>query len=332
MTIDPSLIERANLLHFDSVVCDGHCDTLGDVLNGVRSLGERSTLGHIDLPRLKAGGVTAQIFACYVPIHEQRRGTATYALKLVDAFHESLTANPDDLLLATGAADIRRAKTGGKIAGILGLEGAESLEGSIELLRTFHRLGVRNIGLTWNFRNELADGVSEGGHARGLTPFGFQAIEACNELGIMIDIAHLAPAGVADVLAASKQPIIASHSNARALCDHIRNLTDAQIEAVAAGGGLIAATFVNAFLHTPWQDATIEHLLDHIDYLLKVAGPDHVMVGSDFDGATMPQGITDATDYPKLTAGMLARGHDELTIRQVLGENFLRVFEQVTGR
>lgn len=322
----------ARTLHFDSIVVDGHCDTLGHVAQGVRTLGERSDRGHVDLPRLREGGVTAQVFACFVPVHEYRHGATRHALQRLDALHQSIASHPDELLLATGAADIRRAKTEGKVAAIVGLEGAEPLEGSLEVLRCFHRLGVRNLGLTWNFRNEAADGVMEGRDAKGLTPFGFQVVEECARLGIMIDVSHLSSRGLRDVLEASRQPIIASHSNARALFDHFRNLTDAQVRAIVDRGGLIGATFAAVFLKRPYEDADIEYVLHHIDYLVQLAGPDHVMIGSDFDGAEMPRGLEDVTHYPALTAGMLDRGHDEATIRKVLGLNFLRVFEQVTGR
>ena len=319
-------------LHFDAIVVDGHCDTLGDVLEGKRALAERSSLGHVDLPRLREGGVTAQIFACFVPVHEYHRSATRYALRMLDGLQEAIAAHPDELLLATGAGDIRRAKAEGKIAGILGLEGAEPLGDSLAVLRSFHRLGVRVLGLTWNFRNDVADGVMEGRTAQGLSPFGRQVVAECNRLGILIDVSHLAPAGLEDVLQVSQQPVIASHSNARGLHDHSRNLSDGQIEAIASRGGLVGVTFVDAFLHRPAGEATIEHVLDQIDYLLRVAGPEHVMIGSDFDGADMPQGLEDATRYPALGAGMLARGHAEAVIRNVLGLNFLRVFEQVTGR
>lgn len=326
MSVDP------RTLHFDAIVVDGHCDTLGDVLAGKRTLAERSALGHVDLPRLREGGVTAQIFACFTPIHEYHRGATRYGLAMVDALHQAIDAHPNELLLATGAGDIRRAKAEGKIAAILGLEGAEPLGDSLATLRTFYRLGMRVLGLTWNFRNAVADGVMEGATALGLSPFGVQVIEECNRLGVLIDVSHLAPAGLEDLLRISQQPVIASHSNARALCDHARNLTDAQIEAIVSRGGLVGVTFVDAFLHQPAGEATIEHALDHIDYLLRVAGPEHVMVGSDFDGATMPQGLEDATCYPALTAGMVARSHSAAVIRGVLGQNFLRVFEEVVGR
>lgn len=322
----------AQELHFDALVCDGHCDTLGDILDGVRRLDEHSTQGHVDLPRLRAGGVTAQVFACYVPISEYRTGATRHALQRLDGLHETLARCPSALRLATGADDIRQAKTNGQIAGLLGLEGAEPLAGSIEVLRCFFRLGVRVLGLTWNYRNEVADGVHDSSD-RGLTPFGVRVIEECNRLGIMIDVSHLSPAGLEHVLAVSQQPIIASHSNARALCDHIRNLTDAQISAIAARGGLIGATFVPIFLTAPEENASLTHVLDQLDYLIRLAGPDHVMIGSDFDGIRFaPQGLEDASRYPAITAGMMARGHDENTIRKVLGLNFLRVFETVAGR
>ena len=321
-----------NTLHFDSIVFDAHCDTLGDVLEGKRTLTERSQEGHIDLPRLRAGGVTAQLFACFVPIEEYHRSATRHAMQRLDMLHQAIESHPDEILLATGAADIRRAKAEGKIAGILGLEGAEPLGDSIEVLRCFYRLGVRNLGLTWNFRNDTADGVMEGSNARGLSQFGFRVVEECNRLGIIVDVSHLAAAGVRDVLQVSQQPVIASHSNARTLFDHYRNLTDAQIAGIVAGGGLIGVTFVTDFLCNPPGEATIEHVLGQIDYLVRTAGPNHVTLGSDFDGATMPKGLEDATCYPALTAGMAAHGHSEETIRKVLGLNFLRVFEEVTGR
>lgn len=321
-------------LHNNAIVVDGHCDTLGDVLEGLRGLGERSPLGQVDLPRLKEGGVTAQIFACFVPVDQYRHGATKHALQRMDMFFQALEAYPNTLTLATSAADIRKAKRAGKIAGILGLEGAEPIEDSIELLHAFYRLGVRNLGLTWNFRNDVADGVFEGESARGLTRFGVKVIEACNRLGILIDVSHLSAAGLEDVLRVSQHPIIASHSNAAAVCNNVRNLTDEQIEAIAGRGGLIGVTFVPSFLTQPYRAATIDHILDHVDYLVKKAGADHVMLGSDFDGmgTVVPKGMEDATRFPALTAGMLARGHSEQTVRKILGLNFLRVFESVVGK
>ncbi|HIQ05310.1 MAG TPA: membrane dipeptidase, partial [Anaerolineae bacterium] len=323
-----------NTLHYDCIVFDAHCDALNDVLAGTRQLGERSQLGEVDIPRLREGGVTAQIFACWVPVEFQAHSATRHALQLVDAFYRELEANPDTLMLALTSDDILRAKAEGRVAGILGLEGAEALDGSIELLRIFHRLGLRNLGLAWNYRNAACDGVMVARSRGGLTPFGEKLVRECNRLGIMIDVAHVAPVGVEDVLALSEQPVICSHANAYALCPNGRNLTDAQIEAIAANGGVIGATFVREFISPDSQEASLERFLDHVDHLVKIAGVDHVGLGSDFDGLGLdgpPDGMEDVTSYPLVTAGLLTRGYDERSIRKIMGENLLRIFRSVCG-
>jgi membrane dipeptidase len=319
-------------LHFDAIVIDGHCDSIGDQLEHDRWLGDRSDRGHIDLPRLREGGVDVQFFACYVPKPYQRHGAATHALERLDQLHLLAEALPDQFVLARCTDDILRAKAEGKIAGVAGLEGAEALDASIGVLRQFHRLGLRNLGLAWNNRNAACDGVAESRTNGGLTEFGVQVVEECNRLGIILDVSHLSPAGIADVLAVSQQPIIASHSNARALCDHRRNLTDAQIEAIAAGGGVIGVTFVDAFLNNQNPKvASLNDIIANIEHMLAVVGPDHVALGSDFDGWSMAQVMKDATCYPLITQRLVERGHDAITIRKVLGENLLRIIRTVLG-
>lgn len=320
-------------LHYDALIFDAHCDTLGEVLAGVRRLGERSDQGHSDLPRMREAGICGQIFACFVPEPYQRHGATRHALQRVDTFYREMEANPDILVLATSAADIEEAKQAGKVAGVLGLEGAEALDGSIEVLRCFYRLGVRNLGLAWDYRNAACDGVKVGGRPGGLTAFGVQVVKECNRLGIMIDVSHLAEPGLRDVLAVSEQPVIASHSNARALCDHVRNLSDAQLEAIAANGGVVCATFVPWFIRDPWQGASLDDFLKHIDHMVAVMGIDHVGLGSDFDGYEQGNlvGMEDVTRLPALTAGLLARGYEATAIRKILGGNLLRVFRQVVG-
>ncbi|MFZ1752808.1 MAG: dipeptidase [Caldilineaceae bacterium] len=320
----------SNSLHFDALVIDGHCDTIGEQLSGKRWLGDRSDEGHIDLPRLREGGVDAQFFACYVPVPYQRHGAATHALARLDQLHLLAEHLPDQLVIARTTDDIRQAKAEGKIAAIAGLEGAEALDGEIGLLRQFYRLGVRNLGLAWNFRNAACDGVSERRSGGGLTEFGVAVVQECNRLGILLDVSHLAPAGLEDVLALSEDPIIASHSNAFALCDHPRNLTDSQLTEIAAKGGVIGVTFVNAFLRRAQPEtATIAHVIDHLDYMLALVGEDHVAIGSDFDGCTPPSDLNDTTAYPRITALLQERGYADVTIRKILGENFMRVFERV---
>jgi membrane dipeptidase len=239
------------------------------------------------------------------------------------------------MLLATQVADIHQAKAEGKVAGILGIEGGEALEGDIAVLRTVYRLGVRLITLTWSRRNAIADGVFEARTGGGLSRFGVEVVREMNRLGMLVDVAHLAPAGVRDVLALSQAPVIASHANSREVCDHRRNLTDKQARGIAQGGGLIGVTFVPPFVDP--RKASLERLLDHIEHLLNVVGENHVGLGSDFDGFGFgdPKGqfhdLPDVSTMPRLTAGMLRRGLSERVVEKVLGGNFVRVFEEVVG-
>ncbi|MBE2240862.1 MAG: dipeptidase [Caldilineaceae bacterium] len=319
-------------LHFDALVIDGHCDSIGNQLEQGRWLGDRSDAGHVDLPRLREGGIDVQFFACYVPTPYQRHGAVTHALERFDQLHLLAEHLPDQFVLARRADDILRAKAEGKIAGIAGLEGAEALDASIGVLRQFHRLGLRNLGLAWNNRNAACDGVAESRTNGGLTEFGVKVVAECNRLGIILDVSHLAPAGVTDVLTVSEQPIIASHSNARALCDHPRNLTAAQLEAIAGKGGVIGVTFVDAFLNrADPQAASLDDVVANIEYMLGVVGPDHVALGSDFDGWTLPKELKDATCYPLITQKLVERGHHPSVIRKILGENLLRVMRAVLG-
>ncbi|MFQ5611996.1 MAG: dipeptidase [Anaerolineae bacterium] len=328
-------------IHAGSIIFDGHCDTLLALREGRRRLGQRVEANpqgsirdaqHLDLPRLIEGGVTAQIFACFVRQPFLPADATNEALRLIDAFYLALEENPDSLLLATTAAGVERAKAEGKVAGILSLEGAEALEGELAPLRMFYRLGVRALGLTWNWRNQAADGLSESRTGGGLTEFGLELVKEANRLGIILDIAHLAPAGVSDVLALSDAPVVASHANARALMDHPRNLSDQQLEGIAASGGLVAVTYVPDFLAENGRSASLESVLDQIDYLVKTVGIDHVGLGSDFDGFPgVLTGLEDVSRLPALTAGLVRRGYRSEEVAQILGGNYLRVFRQVAG-
>lgn len=316
-------------LHRQSILIDAHCDTLLAILEGERSLLARSDKGHLDLPRLQEVGMTAQVFALFVPDAHAVHAPTVHALRMVYHLYAAIEQANGQLILARAATDIDAAHANGQIAAILGMEGAEPFDGSLELFHIFHRLGLRVLGLTWNRRNAAADGLNCARSGGGLTPFGESLVRACNEVGVVIDIAHLAPAGVRDVLEVSTQPIIASHANAYALCDHPRNLTDEQISAIAARGGVIGATFVPDFIARERGQATLARFLDHVDHLLAIAGPDHVALGSDFDGMEASPEIASVVDLPKVTAGLLARGHTVEVVQKILGGNWLRVFRQV---
>ena len=328
---------NASSLHNQSIIIDGHCDTLLRLLAEEQPAmpGEaQHDIGHIDLERLKAGGVTAQNFACYVrPQHLPSRATRE-TLRLLDRFHRFQAEHAADLCLATRATDIEQAKAAGKVAGILSLEGAEGLEGDLGVLRMMYRLGVRWIGLTWNHRNQAADGLDEVRTGGGLTGFGVKLVEEMNALGMIVDIAHLAPTGVQQVFQVSKAPVVASHANAHAVCQVPRNLSDEQLAQIAASGGVVGVTYVPSFITGGQQPATLDMLVDHIDHIVKVAGIDHVGLGSDFDGfgGPPPTGLEDVSRMPNMTARLLARGYREAQVRQILGGNWLRVIRQVMGQ
>jgi membrane dipeptidase len=320
-------------LHRSSIVFDGHCDTLLRVVEDQLKLAERSSEGHIDLPRLREGGVTAQVFAMFIEDRYLPAGAAKQTLRVLDAFYRELEANADALVLATKAAHVEQAKAAGKVAAIIGCEGAESLEGEIALLRMFHRLGLRLLTVAWSRRNQAADGAWEARTGGGLTRFGVKLVEECNQLGILLDISHLSPAGVKDVLDLTSAPVVASHSNARALCPNPRNLTDEQLVALAEKGGVIGVTFVPGFISEQNEEASLDKLLDHVDHIVQVAGVEHVGLGSDFDGfrPPAPAGLEDATHLPDITAGLVERGYSEGDVRKVLGLNWMRVFRQAVG-
>ena len=322
-------------LHRRAIVFDGHCDTILELDRCGRTLGQRSAEGHADLPRLLEGGVTAQVFALFIEDKYLPNQAVRRTLQLADRFYQELEVNQEHILPATRAADIRRAKEEGKVAAVLGVEGGAALEGDLAILRVLHRLGGRLLTLTWSRRNALGDGTMRGQVGGGLTDLGREAVREMNRLGMLVDVSHLAAAGVGDALAVSRDPIVASHSNARAVCDHGRNLSDEHVRGIAAGGGLVGVTLVPAFVDP--QKASMERLMDHIEHLLRVGGEDHVGLGSDYDGfgfdnpAFQFHDMPDVSHLPRLTEAMLGRGIPERVVEKVLGANWLRVFEEVVG-
>lgn len=308
---------------------DAHIDTLLHLVHSGKSLKEAD--GHVNLDKLRQGGVSAQVFAVFVEPDFYQGMALHRAMQMIDNFWEMIAEYPDYLAFAGSGREIQKIYRDGKIACLLAVEGGEVLQGSLANLRNLYRLGVRILTLTWNYRNALANGQTEGDQSGGLSPFGREVVAEMNRLGMLVDISHLNEPGFWDVLEISSDPIIASHSCARALRDHGRNLTDRQIRALADKGGVIGVNFYPGFLTDSGQ-ASLDDVLNHIEHLMNVGGTDCVGLGSDYDGINaVPEGLQDCGMMQAIAAGLARRGHSQAVIEKIMGGNFLRIAESVLG-
>ena len=323
---------KAKQIHQKAIVFDGHCDTILDIINHKRTLEKRASTGHLDIPRMKEGGIDVQFFAVFIEDIYKPDRSLKRTLQLIDCLYREIEKNQDNISLVTNYDQIEEANRVGKIAAILSIEGGEALEDDLGVLRVLYKLGVRLLTLTWNQRNQIADGIGESRTGSGLTEFGLKVIDEMNRLGMLIDVSHLSETGFWDVIKRSKAPIVASHSNCYALCSHLRNLKDEQIKALSDKGGVIGITFVPNFLTQEKRKTTVKDVVAHIDYLVEKAGIDCVGLGSDFDGTgALPLGLEGVEKIPYITEELLNRGYKEKDIKKILGENFLKVFKEVVG-
>lgn len=287
--------------------------------------------GQLDLHKMRAGGIDAAFFA--VDVTRAWKNNLAYALDALGFFEADIADEPGEIVIARTADDIERAKREGKLAAVLGVENSDALEASLNVLWVFHRLGVRTITLTHNPSAWAAAGNAESRCGGGLTCFGVRLIEEMNRLRMLVDVSHISERGYWDTLETSSRPVIASHSCCSALCDHPRNLSDTQLKALAQNGGVVGITFVESFLDADWSPermySTFGRVLEHIDHAVEVAGIDHVAIGSDFDGGGTA--LRDATEFPRLTEGLLRRGYPEAAVRKVLGLNHLRLLRETVG-
>jgi membrane dipeptidase len=236
----------------------------------------------------------------------------------------------DKLVMVTKSDQILKNHSD-KISVILGFEGGEAIDEDLRILNVFYRLGLRRLTLCWNNRNAIGSGMTDQRSKGGLTDFGLSVVEECNKLGILVDVSHIADASFWDVMDASKDPIIASHSNCRSLCLHMRNLTDDMTKALAEKGGVQGVNYASHMLSKKSDEATVETVVDHIDRIVELTGnANHVGLGSDFDGvpATV-KGLEDVSKVPNLTRTLMSRGYSDQDITKILGGNFLRVIEKV---
>ena len=373
-TARPAAITPADV-HARAIVVDSHVDTTQRLFfDKTFDLATRHSNGNIDIPRMREGGLDALFFSIWVPSDVTGPTAAKRALQLIDAVHEAVRTHPDDLVLATTAADVRRAAAEKKIAALMGMEGGHMIDDDLGLLRDYARLGVRYLTLTHFRNNNWADSSTDKPKHNGLTEFGKEVVRELNRLGVMVDISHVADKTFADALEITTVPVIASHSSCRAIARHPRNMTDDMMRALAKNGGVIMINYETSFLSEEVRLAgekgggvvsalaemsrkcggneacstlelqrvareamengslpkvSWEKIVEHIDHAVKVAGVDHVGLGSDFDGATMPIGMEDASQLPRLTTALLTRGYSAADVEKILGGNMLRVMEQV---
>jgi membrane dipeptidase len=362
---------RARRISAEAIGIDSHIDTIQHVLTDHVDLAKRLSNGHVDFPRLREGGTHAPFFALWVPVYYKGAEAVRRTLDLRDAMQSVLDAHPDQIELATGAADIERIVKSKKIAAFLAIEGGHQIDDDLAVLRMYYRMGIRAMTLTHFKNNNWADSSTDKPAHNGLTPFGKDVVREMNRLGMLVDVSHVSDKTFYDAIAVSTKPVIVSHSSSRALSDIPRNVTDDMLRALAKNGGVIGINFGEGFisqkdvaaLHAAitsnssapdltgkalddYADkeyrkdladmktglATISDVVDHVDHIVKIAGIDHVGIGSDFDGITSPpKGLADISKMPSLVAALLKRGYSEPDVKKILGGNYLRVIREVTG-
>ncbi len=306
---------------------DAHCDTITTIMKKGGAL--KSNTGHIDLDRLKKYDSFVQFFAAFIAPDQAKMGALRRTLDIIDKLYREIEINKNDIMLCRNYNDIINALNSRKVAAVLTIEGGEALEGSLSVLRMLYQLGVRAITLTWNFRNQIADGVADSATNGGLTPFGREVVTEMNRLGMMVDVSHLSEAGFWDVINLSSAPIIASHSNAKKICGHSRNLTDEQLLALKKNGGVTGINLCPYFIVNEGK-AELKHVIAHIEHIVGLTGEDTLGFGADFDGIDeTPAGLEGVQCFPDLINELLKLNYSETLINKIAGENFLRVIKTV---
>lgn len=322
---------------------------------------------HTDIPRLRAGNVGAQFWSVYAPAEtRQQKNAAHYVMEQIDLVYRMVERYPETFEIARTADDIERIHKSGKIASLIGMEGGHAIENSLGLLRMFHGLGARYMTLTHSDTLEWADAATDDPQHQGLNQFGEEVVLTMNELGMLVDISHVSVDTMKDALRISRAPVIASHSSAFAIAQHPRNVPDDVLKLVADNRGVVLVNYFSGFVvpvsaqrmadmfdvrrelrkefpedadfdqaladwrkANPIEPGTIHDVVDHIDHIVKIAGIDHVGIGSDYDGVSMlPDQLEDVSTYPLITQALLDRGYTAEEIRKVLGANMLRAYRE----
>lgn len=365
--------DLARKIHQDSLVVDGHNDLPWAMRTNADSSFDNADISksqpqfHTDIDRLRQGNVGFQFWSAYVPASTRLRGESAQAtLQQIDLVHRMIRRYPDVFEMAATADDVDRIVKSGRIASMIGVEGGHSIENSLQFLRRYYDLGVRYMTLTHSDTLDWADSATDDPKSGGLSPFGEEVVREMNRLGMLVDISHVSEETMQDALRISRAPLIASHSSARTIAPHPRNVPDAILRQLPEHDGVIMVNYYSGFIvkssserlmrrseyknklkkqgldekeidravvrwgrENPMQPGTIEDVLDHIDHIKKVAGVNHVGIGSDFDGVDMlPEQLEDVSTYPRITQGLLNRGYSEEDVRKILGLNLMRVLRK----
>ena len=364
-------LDRARLLLADHPVVDGHNDLpwalreqVGYDLDARDIAVDQTGALQTDIPRLRAGGVGAQFWSVYVATSLTGDDAVSATLEQIDVVGELLARHPADLRRALTADDMERARAEGRIASLMGAEGGHSINNSLGTLRSLYALGVRYMTLTHNDNTDWADSATDAPGVGGLSQFGREVVREMNRVGMLVDLSHVAATTMRDALATSVAPVIFSHSSARAVCDHPRNVPDDVLRMLAANGGVAMATFVPKFVlpeavewtlaadrnmrehglhhldttptamrvHADFEAAhprplaTAATVADHLDHMREIAGIDHIGIGGDYDGtAFLPAGLEDVSGYPNLIAELLSRGWSDADLAKLTWQNAVRV-------
>ena len=367
-------LDRARRILATTPLIDGHNDlpwAIRESKTAPRDVDaydlRRHTAGHTDLERLRAGMVSGQFWSVYIPGEIADSGFARVQMEQIDIARRIVDKYPDRLMWALTAHDLRRAQKEGKVGSLLGLEGGHAIENSLGTLRDYYDLGARYMTLTHNVTTAWADAALDSGKHGGLTEFGKEVVREMNRMGMLVDLSHVSPATMSDALDVTEAPVIFSHSAARAVVDHKRNVPDSILRRVPANGGVVMVPFVTSFVSPevlafdnaeqlyaadlrqklgtdtaafreamrarrashPIPKATLSQVADQIEYVRKIVGPDHVGIGGDFDGITeVVVGLEDVSKYPALFAELAHRGWSDDDLRKLAGENILRVLER----
>lgn len=310
-------------------IFDAHCDTISEIYNKNMSLYKNAF--HLDLERMEKLNTYIQIFAVFIDKKNISASPFNHCMALIRKYHSEIEKNKGRISVIETVEQLEKALKSRGLYSVLSIEGGEALEGSTDAIYMYHKLGVRLITLTWNYANEIADGITES-RGGGLTDFGEKAVKIMEDLGILIDVSHISERGFWDVAENTKHPFVASHSCVKALCGHKRNLSDEQIKEIIKRRGCIGVNFYPEFLSDN-KMCGIESIVEHIKYIINLGGEDSVGLGSDFDGVdSLPRGISGVQDMPALIDAMIKSGIPGEKIDKISYRNFYRVFYETLIR